>query len=101
MEYLYNYPNPAAEYPYSEADTSGNSTTTVSIHDYNKLLDKFKELEDLFHELLSPPNTVPMDGMPWNIPGGVHSPEAIPAREYVDREMVYNMTQREDLLSSD
>lgn len=36
--------------------------------------------------------TIPMAGMPWNIPGGVHSPDEVPAKEWVDRDNLYHMT---------
>ena len=99
---------PTPLYSNETRDTSPNpeweawTVTSDNLHLQYKevppeVLDKYEEVD--ISPKPSPP--IPMEGMPYNIPGGVHSPEAIPASEYVDREMTYNMTLREDLLSQD
>ncbi|MDO7847622.1 hypothetical protein Q5H92_14735 [Hymenobacter sp. M29] len=69
------------------------------VQQLSSLLEEYKDLIIPVLNTNQPP--IPMEGMPWNIPGGLHSPEAVPASTYVDREMIHQMTCREDLLSQE
>lgn len=71
-------------------------------HQYHTLLKEYNNLVvkcDFMEKQLKGVegvDPIPMEGMPWNIPGGIHSPEAEPARDFITRDALYHMTQGED-----
>lgn len=60
----------------------------------NELLEGHR-FEEVDTRPLRAADRIPMEGVPYNIPGGVHSENLTPTREWVDRDILYHMSNGE------